>query len=275
MRNKVTLMLWILVFMFAALPVYSQNSPPQAQAVGSNISITDSKPASTNGSAWEFRLIPYAWLIAMDTKATVRNYTADSKINFSDILRDMNFAGQVHFEGQKGKWGFFIDPTYLRLSQEGTLRDGRDIKLQVEQWLVEFGGTYQLGKWSLEEKGKRSITVDALGGGRFWYLSADLDTSSNLNPSKTVQWIDPIIGVRLEADITEKLLFNIRSDIGGFSVGSDFSWNALGVFGYRFTKDITGLFGYRALYVDYKEGTSIIRYNMTIHGPIMGLSFSF
>lgn len=232
-------------------------------------------PASTDGSTWEFRLIPYAWLIAMDTKATVRNYTADSKINFSDILQNMDLAGQLHFEAQKGKWGFFIDPTYLKLSQDGTLRDGRNIRMQIEQWLVEFGGIYQLGKWSFEEKGKRSLTVDALGGGRYWYLSANLDTSSTLNPSKTTQWVDPFIGASLKADITERLLFNIRGDVGGFSVGSDFSWNALGVFGYRFTKDITGLLGYRALYVDYKAGTSSIRYNMTIHGPIMGLAFSF
>jgi hypothetical protein len=235
----------------------------------------ETKPASTDGSTWEFHLIPYAWLIAMDTKATVHNYTAESKINFSDILQNINLAGQLHFEAQKGKWGFFIDPTYLKLSQSGTLKDGRDVKMQVEQWLVEFGGTYQLEKWSLEEKGKRSITVDALGGGRFWYLSANLDTSSTINPSKTTQWVDPFIGASLKADITERLLFNIRGDVGGFSVGSDFSWNALGVFGYRFTKDITGLLGYRALYVDYKAGTSSIRYNITIHGPIMALAFSF
>jgi len=273
MKNKVMLILCIFAFVFVTLPAYSQNAPMPGP--GSNISTTDSKPASANGSTWKFSLTPYAWLIAMDTKATVRNYTADSKISFSDIFRDMNFAGQVHFEAQKGKWGFFIDPTYLKLSQNGTLRDGRDIRLQVEQWLIEFGGTYQLGKWPIDEKGKRSITVDALGGGRFWYLSANLDTSSNLNPSKTAQWIDPIIGARLNADITEKIIFNLRGDIGGFGVGSDFSWNAQGIFGYRFTKDITGLLGYRALYVDYKTGTSSVRYNATIHGPVMGLSFAF
>jgi hypothetical protein len=78
----------------------------------------ETKPASTDGSTWEFRLIPYAWLIAMDTKATVRNYTADSKINFSDILQNMDLAGQLHFEAQKGKWGLFIRPTLSCLKTE-------------------------------------------------------------------------------------------------------------------------------------------------------------
>lgn len=273
MKNKVRSILCVLALVLAALPAYGQTAQPSDSHP--NVSGTETKPVSTGGSAWEFRLIPYTWLIALDTKTTVRDHTADMNIPFSDILRNMDVAGQVHFEAQKGKWGFFVDPTYLKLSQDGTLRDGRDVRLQIEQWLVEFGGMYRLGKWPLDEKGKRSVTVDALGGGRYWYLSADMDTSSNINPSKTTQWVDPIIGARLNADITERVLFSIRGDVGGFGVGSDFSWNALGVFGYRFTKDITGLLGYRALYVDYKAGTSSMRYNMTIHGPIMGLSFSF
>jgi len=273
MRNTVRSIVCALALVLAALPAYSQTAGQPGP--NPNVSATQGKPASTNGSAWEFRLIPYTWMISLDTKTTVRSHTADMKIPFSDILRDMNLAGQVHFEAQKGKWGFFIDPTYLKLSQDGTLRDGRETRVQIEQWLVEMGGMYQLGKWSLDGKGKRSMTVDALGGGRYWYLSANLDFGSTTNPSKSTQWVDPFLGARLNADITEKLLFNIRGDVGGFGVGSDFSWNALAVFGYRFTNSITGLLGYRALYVDYKAGTSSIRYNMTIHGPTVGLSFSF
>ncbi|MCX5810363.1 MAG: hypothetical protein NTX36_13520 [Proteobacteria bacterium] len=39
----------------------------------------------------------------------------------------------------------------------------------------------------------------------------------------------------------------IRSGIGGFGVGSEFTWNTVGYFGYRFTTSITGLLGYQAL----------------------------
>ncbi|OPX98771.1 MAG: hypothetical protein A4E60_02980 [Syntrophorhabdus sp. PtaB.Bin047] len=273
MKNTAALILCALALVFFSLPAYSQNAP--LPGAGPIIPTVDGKPVPDRGNAWEFRLIPYTWLITMDTKATVHDHTVNSRMSFSDILRDMNFAGQVHFEARKGKWGFFIDPTYLSLSQNGTLRDSRDIRLSVQQWLIEFGGTYELGRWPLDEKGKRSTTLDVLGGGRFWYLNARLDTGSNLNPSETTGWVDPIIGATLNTDITEKIVFNVRGDIGGFGVGSDFSWNALAVLGYRFTKDITGLMGYRALYVDYKAGTSSIRYNATIHGPVLGLCFSF
>jgi hypothetical protein len=268
MRNTVRSIVCALALVLSALPAHSQTAGQPSP--DPNVSADRSKPASTKGSAWEFRLIPYTWMSSLDTKTTVRSHTADMKVPFSDILRDMNIAGQVHFEAQKGKWGFFIDPTYLKLSQDGTLRDGRETRVQIEQWLVEAGGMYRLGRWSLDGKGKRSMTVDALGGGRYWYLSANLDFGGTTNPSKSTQWVDPFLGARLNADITEKLLFNIRGDVGGFGVGSDFSWNALAVFGYRFTDNITGLLGYRALYVDYKAGTSSINdYPWSYSGAVL------
>jgi len=252
--------------------VYAQTAP---SSPGQDVPQPTDKSRFSSEDKWQFSVTPYAWMISMDTKATVRNYSVTSNIYFSDTIKDVDFAGQIHFEAQKGKWGFFFDPTYLKITHDGTLSNGSDVRLQIEQWLVELGGFYQLGKWSLEGKGKRSVTVDALGGGRYWYMSSNIDTGSIYNPSKTTQWIDPFIGVRLAADITENLVFNIRGDIGGFGVGSDFSWNALGAFGYRFAKDITGYLGYRALYVDYKAGSSNIRYEATAHGPIIGLSFAF
>jgi hypothetical protein len=243
---------------------YAQTTPP-----------AETKPAATDGSAWQFNVTPYAWLIAMDTKTIVRDRSVESNVPFSEIFQNLDVAGQVHFEARKGKWGFFLDPSYLKLAHDGTLRGGRDVRVQVEQWLVEVGGFYELGKWSLEESKKRSMTLDVLGGGRYWYMSANLDMGTIANPSKTTQWVDPFVGARFTADMTERLLFSIRGDVGGFGAGSDFSWNGLGYFGYRFTKNITALLGYRALYVDYKEGTSVVRYKATIHGPIGGLSFSF
>ena len=57
MRNKVTLILCFLAFVFAALPVYSQNTSPPGSSP--NVPTTETKPASINGNTWEFRLIPY------------------------------------------------------------------------------------------------------------------------------------------------------------------------------------------------------------------------
>jgi hypothetical protein len=73
----------------------------------------------------------------------------------------------------------------------------------------------------------------------------------------------------------------VRGDIGGFGAGSDFSWQALATYnaklcdGNGYTLD--GFVGYRALAVDYHQGSGIRRYEMdTIqHGPILGLNVRF
>jgi hypothetical protein len=171
---KFAMTIFIVTLVICGSMAYAQTIPPPG---GQDVPQPTDKSQSSSQDKWQFSVTPYAWLMSMNTKATIRNYSVTSNIYFSDTIKDVDFAGQIHFEAQKGKWGFFFDPTYLKITSDGTSSTGRDVRLQVEQWLVELGGFYQLGKWSLDEKRKRSVTVDALGGGRYWYMSANIDTS--------------------------------------------------------------------------------------------------
>jgi len=269
-RTKMVLIVSVVLFMLTAPLAYGQTVSPGA-----------AKPASGDDQ-WQFLVAPYVWAVSIDSKVTVGNYSAKSTMTFSDILSHTQVAGEVHLEARKGKFGFFIDPTYMKIREDSTFTRThggvmpprtRDLTFTAESWLVEFGAFYQIGKWPLG--GKRSVSVDVLGGGRYWYMRGSLDTSSPISPSKTDDFIDPIIGARLNADLTEKLIFNVRGDIGGFGVGSDFSWNGVALFGYRITPAITAGLGYRMLYLDYKPGTSHARYHMTMQGPMTGIAFVF
>jgi hypothetical protein len=42
-----------------------------------------------------------------------------------------------------------------------------------------------------------------------------------------------IIGLSAGIDITKHWALTVEGDIGGFGVGSDFTWNALGLISYR------------------------------------------
>ena len=73
----------------------------------------------------------------------------------------------------------------------------------------------------------------------------------------------------------------VSGDVGGFSVGSQFSWQALAALNYDFyvRNNVTwsGMIGYKALYVDYSRGAGLTRYeyDMNMHGPIFGVSARF
>ena len=73
----------------------------------------------------------------------------------------------------------------------------------------------------------------------------------------------------------------VRGDVGGFGAGSQFSWNALAAYSWDFAVrngvTYSGVLGYRALYVDYEQGSSRNKYayDVLTHGPILGISIGF
>ena len=68
-------------------------------------------------------------------------------------------------------------------------------------------------------------------------------------------WVDPIIGLRTIWTLGERLSLIAAGDIGGTSENSDYSWQAIGLVGYRFglfgTNNANLVAGYRALHQKY------------------------
>ena len=71
------------------------------------------------------------------------------------------------------------------------------------------------------------------------------------------------------------------SHVGGFDVGSKSSWQALAALDYEFcrSKNVawSGMVGYKALSADYSQGSGLSRYeyDLTMHGPIFGITARF
>ena len=65
----------------------------------------------------------------------------------------------------------------------------------------------------------------------------------------------------------------VLSDIGGFGVSSDITWQAMASLGYHVSdKGSVGL-GYRALGTDYTSGSST--YDVISHGLLLGFEYKF
>jgi len=98
-----------------------------------------------------------------------------------------------------------------------------------------------------------------------------------VNLSDTQSWVDPYLGVRLTLPREDKWRFGFNGFIGGFGVGSDFAWQVFPNLGYRFNNlfELSG--GYRAIYMDYKNGSGNeeFTYKLTTYGPQLGGMFHF
>ncbi|HEY3278716.1 MAG TPA: hypothetical protein VGJ94_19035 [Syntrophorhabdaceae bacterium] len=239
---------------------------------------------SIKGDKWQVEVIPYLWATALTGNVQVRGIDSKVDMSFADIWKDLDFGAMAHVEAMKGNWGFFADGLYVKLTADGDTAGPRvgpvSGSVKIKEWIVELGGLYRIGRWPVGEG--RKISLDALGGGRYWYLESTLnfaapDRGLLIDMSASKEWVDPFAGLRMRADLTRDLAFLLRGDIGGFGLGSTFSWNASGVFQYSFTPAIRTYLGYRAMKVDYESGSGAtkFRYDVNMYGPIAGVGFRF
>ena len=123
------------------------------------------------------------------------------------------------------------------------------------------------------------LVTDVYVGGRYTYLDADLEGErvGILDVSESKDWVDPIIGARTTWDLSPRWLLSFRGDVGGFGVESDYVWQASGVVGYRLIPSFRLFAGYRAIEWDYdeKSGADRFEWDVTAHGPVLGVSWSF
>ncbi len=245
--------------------------------------------SGSKSSDWDFSTAIYLWAMGLNGNVTVQGETAEIDVNFIDIIEESDsvFALQLHGEAWwRERWGGFLDGTYVKLGIDNIvipvpvppLPGGAGVvaDLTVEMGLVEFGGLYRAGRWAYRQgQGDRGWTLDLLAGGRYTSIKQTLQPTFPPLPV-TVQadesWTDPIIGGRGTFDLSERWKFILRTDIGGFGVGSDFTFNAVGIFDYRFVGwglDMDILAGYRGLYQDYSSGSgpTAFAWDIWMHGP--------
>ena len=108
-------------------------------------------------------------------------------------------------------------------------------------------------------------------------LSVDLDPIGGLlgrtNFSDGDTWVDPMIGAKARLNISDGFYLTGWGLVGGFDVGSDLTWDAMGAVGYEATNSVSLIAGYRALGVDYSSGPFL--FDVVESGPIVGASIKF
>jgi hypothetical protein len=83
-------------------------------------------------------------------------------------------------------------------------------------------------------------------------------------------WVDPFVGLRGRLNLTDKVYFAARADVGGFGVASDITWNLFGALGYQLSERWSTELGWRHYSVDYQDGGFIFDAEMS--GVYLGLT---
>jgi hypothetical protein len=286
------------------------SSVVHAQAVPTAPPAGDLKPTDGKSpDAWRLTATLYAWAMSVTGNTTARGQTIDTNASFIDLVQKsdslVGFMG--YFEADKDRVGFYTDLVFTKLGFAAGQTNYRNpiaglritttaaAALTTQMFIIEMGGVYELYRWSATQGSFTAI--DALGGFRYWNVSvnATFDATINADFSRlhidrtagiavagtgVMQWVDPLVGFRVRHQFTPNQQLFVRGDVGGFGLGSSFSWQAVAAYSYAWQYtgyQIAAMVGFRALGVNYSTGSGIdaAGMNEVLYGPIVGVSFRF
>lgn len=242
---------------------------------------TEEPVTATTDTGWEFTVTPYMWALSLDGSTTIRGRPADVDVGFSEILESLNIAAMVEAEARRDRFGAFVNVIYGAVGGDGNIGPiGVDVS--TEMLWTNFGVTYRLGPYPLQQGANGSVptvTFDPYIGGRYTYLNVDIDSIPLFSSSASVNWVDPIVGLRAIWDVSENWNIATNGNIGGFGAGSEFAWQVGLYGGYRFgllgEDDANFVFGYQALGQRYVDDDRGFEWDVTAHGPVLGLEVQF
>ena len=121
----------------------------------------------------------------------------------------------------------------------------------------------------------KALKIEARTGIRYWHFGESLQftpSALGLNFSRSQNWVDPLIGGRIQATPLPRLEAAIAGDVGGWGAASQLDYQVVGLLGYRLKPRWTLQVGYRYLAVNYRSGGTIIDIDMP--GGVLGVSFA-
>jgi hypothetical protein len=218
-------------------------------------------------------LMLYGLGIGIGGEASVGPLTADIDVSFSEVLDHLEMAGMGAYRWQSDTWSFQADAIFASLAGEQDGAQGLTrTTLDLDQLILSVDAGYGFSK-----------NLELVFGARYWDLDPTINvhaaTSGNVIASARggSDWVDPLVGLRVEAPISDSWTFVARGDIGGFGVGSDFAWHGTVQMDWRTSEHFTMAFGYRIFDVDFEDRGSngLVDFDMQQSGLGIGVAYTF
>jgi hypothetical protein len=204
-------------------------------------------PAEEESSPWQFEIEPYLWLPGAGGTLDIAGRALDLDTGVGDMLR-------LLFQGDALAAGAYFGARYESVfgfldAYGGFLRDSQteivptrfcDVKASARVTLypvlVDLAVGYQLGEWQLASEW-RPLSLGVYAGVRFTHYGVHIGTQAGVvggfqgqgrAVSQGFNWADPLIGVRGEIPVVDRVSFVFRGDAGGWGVSSDLIWGVVG-----------------------------------------------
>ncbi len=223
---------------------------------------------------WHLAVSPYLWFPGVHGTVVGPN---GNGLGFSaspgDLLSHFRFGIMGAVEARHKRIVTSLDMMWIRLGADNAIPFPPLNAASANIHATEFLLTPKIGFRLINEK---MIKVDALAGIRYWHLGETLNFNPSLlglNFNGSTNFVDPVVGGRIQVFLTPKIGVTILGDVGGWDTGSQLEYQVGGLIGYRIKPALSLEVGYRYLYVDYRNGRGAV-FDVTTEGVLFGVTIN-
>lgn len=217
---------------------------------------------------WSYRVTPYAWAPSMRLATGAFGGLPETDTE-TDLLEILDFAALVAGEARKDDWGVLFEVNYLDLSKKKSRARGLiETKTEMSGVMAGLAASRRL----VETPNARA---NVFAGFRYWSLDTMIDLQRLNDRSWRESFVDPIIGLRGEYDLSPCWFVSSLAEVGGFGVGdgSDLQWELMGRLAYRHSESTAFAIGYRHLGLHFERGGRAV--DATLTGPLIALDITW
>jgi opacity protein-like surface antigen len=183
---------------------------------------------------WEIRIGLPGWLAGLDGDSGVKGVETASDVTFGQLFKHLTHIPiALSINARYGRWEFWVDGQYIEVGTSATLPGllFTDANVHVKNALAEGFIGYRLINCD-------NANLTLFAGARWTYLEGDLSIVDNgdarlvrlrellgirnrLDFSDSIDWVDPVVGMRGRLRIWKATKIFAEGDVGGFNANAD------------------------------------------------------
>jgi len=248
----------------SGLPKESPSANPQLQFSSS----PQSKP-SGDGSDWHVTIVPYLWFLGLHGTSGPPGAEMSVHESPGDLLSQLRFGLMGTVQARHKRLFLPVDVFWVRLESKKSLPTPLGV-ISEDMKTREFILAPKVGYFLIDSN---KLKATALVGLRYWHLGEGLSLSPpipGLSFSGSQNFVDPVVGGRIDVDPVPKVEVTVLGDVGGWGTGSKLDYQVVGGLGYKITPRLTLQAGYRYMGVDYRSAGYV--FNTIQPGAFVGVA---
>lgn len=270
--------------------------------------------AAESGDRWQFSAAPY-FFVPFDVRAdvTVLGRSASLRAGLNDILDlDEAFDIGLRLEARNRRFGILLDGFYLSAGQSGTLpvtfpagslqsfgipvelQADADASVSLKQGNIDLAAFYRVIDRSFSDSATDSnpyprLALDPILGVRTNIFRQEVEVEQLQVGSTTIPinrefsysrtTLEPLLGLRLELELSKRWSIGFRGDVSGFNINAerDITWNLLAGARYYVSSSTALQLAYGFSGFDFKNGDGLrrVEVDQEQHGLWLSALFRF